>query len=125
MALSAVYERFLGSPNPLSLAENATLHYVTTLKTFSQSGPIVKHLEDQNKKEVKKKSEKIISAVEGNNTIALQVETTLEFISGGGAYLPGLENFVTDRIVTFPTASIYYPLCLEKKLTCTDTFCSV
>ena len=105
MSLKSVYERFLGSPNPLSLGENATLHYITTLKSFNDAGPIVTHLASQNKNVVRKKSEKIISAVEGNGSLALEVEVTLEFISEGGAYLPGIDNFVTDKIVTLPMVS--------------------
>jgi hypothetical protein len=105
MSLKAIYERFLTSPNPLSLSENASLNYISTLRTFSQSGPIIRHLESQNKNEVRKKAEKVIAVVEGHNSLSLDVETTLEFISNGGAYLPGLENFVTDRIVTFPSVS--------------------
>ena len=103
MALRATYERFLSSPNPLNLTESSSLHYIPTLTSFSQSGPIIKHLESQNKSVVKKKNEKTISAVEGGNSLALEIESTLEFMSGGGAYLPNLENFVTDKIVTFPT----------------------
>lgn len=105
MSLRAVYERFLASPNSLGLSENASLNYIPTLRTFTQQGPIIRHLENQNRNEVRKKSEKVIEAVEGQSSLSLDVETTLEFISSGGAYLPGLENFVTDRIVTFPTVS--------------------
>jgi hypothetical protein len=102
MSLKAVYEKFLASPTPLSLSENASLHYITTLTSFAEAGSIIKHLEAQNKSVVKKKAENIVSAVEGNGSLALEVETTLEFISDGGAYLPGLDNFVTDKIVTIP-----------------------
>jgi hypothetical protein len=105
MSLKAAYERFLTSPNPLSLCENASLNYIPTLRTFTQQGPVIRHLENQNRTEVRKKTEKIIGTVEGQNSLSLEVETTLEFISNGGAYLPGLDNFVTDRIVTFPTVS--------------------
>lgn len=105
MTLSAIYERFIASPNPLSLAENASLHYVPTLKSFSEQGPIIKHLESQNKDVVKIKSAKIINTIEGANAIAVEVDTTLEFISGGGAYLPGLENFIVDKIATVPMVS--------------------
>jgi hypothetical protein len=105
MSLKAVYERFLASPNPLSLSENVSLNYIPTLRTFTQSGPVIRHLESQSKNEVRKKAEKVIAAVEGQNSLSLDVETTLEFISSGGAYLPGLENFVTDRVVTFPSVS--------------------
>lgn len=45
----------------------------------------------------------MLSTVEGESAICLDVETTLEFITGGGAYLPGLDdNFLSDRVVTFP-----------------------
>lgn len=105
MSLKAVYERFLASPNPLNLSENAALNYIPTLRTFIQAGPVIRHLESQNTNEVRKKSERVIAAVEGQNSISLDIETTLEFISGGGAFLPGLENFVTDKIVVFPSVS--------------------
>ena len=105
MALTAVYERFLASPNPLSLSEKASLHYVPTLTSYTQSGPIIRHLENQNKDVVKIKSQKVISAVEGASSIALEVDTTMEFVSGGGAYLPNLENFIVDKIATLPLVS--------------------
>ena len=110
MPLKDIYQRFLDHPNPISLCENASLHYITTLTTFSRSGPIVQHLEGQNKKVVKTGSAKIISAVEGSNALALEIETVLEFISGGGSYLPGLENFIVDKIATIPTVR---PLSLD------------
>lgn len=105
MSLKAVYERFLSSPNPPSLSENASLHYVPTLRTFSQPGPVIRHLETQNRNEVRKKAEKVIAAVEGQNSLSLEVDTTLEFISSGGAYLPDLDNFVINKIATFPSVS--------------------
>ncbi len=107
MSLQAVYEGFLKSPNSSSLTDNASLNYITTLTTFTNAEQVVKHLETQNKSVVKKKAEKVIGAVEGQSSLALDVETTLEFISGGGTYLPGLENFVTDKILTFPAVSQY------------------
>jgi hypothetical protein len=105
MSLRATYERFLASPNADSLAETASLHYVTTLTTVNRAEPITTHLQAQNKSIVKKRAEKVIGAVEGVSALSLDVETTLEFISGGGAYLPRLENFVTDKVVTFPVVS--------------------
>ena len=102
MSLAAVYERFIASPNPLNLAENASLHYIPTLTTHSQPGPIIRHLESQNKNVVSIKSAKTISVVEGQNAVVVEVDTTMEFVSGGGAYLPGLENFVADKIATIP-----------------------
>jgi hypothetical protein len=103
MSLKSIYQRFLEVPNPISLSENASLHYITTVTTFNGPNAIIRHLEDQNKKVVTIQSAKVISAVEGQTSIALEVETTLEFISGGGSYLPGLEEFVVDKIATFPT----------------------
>ncbi len=44
-----------------------------------------------------------MDAIESDNALCLEVDTTLEFLTGGGAYLPGLEeNFLADRIVTLP-----------------------
>ena len=106
MTLKEVYQRFLDLPNPISLSENVSLHYITTLQTFSSPANIIRHLESQNKKVVKTKSTRIISAVEGPDAIALEVETLLEFISGGGSYLPGLENFIADKIATIPTVRV-------------------
>ncbi len=102
MSLTAIYERFIASPNPISLADNASLHYIPTLTTHSGPGSIIRHLENQNKNVVKIRSAKPINAVEGQNAVAVEVETVLEFISGGGAYLPKLENFVADKMATLP-----------------------
>ncbi|RMZ90084.1 hypothetical protein DV736_g2687, partial [Chaetothyriales sp. CBS 134916] len=108
MSLTTVYERFLASPNPLSLSENAALHYVPTLTSFAESGPVIRHLESQSKDVVKLKSFKTINAVQGPSSVALEVDTTLEFLSGGGAYLPGLENLVSGRAVTLPVTHIVH-----------------
>ena len=105
MALKTIYEKFLASPNPTLLSEKASFHYVPTLTTVKESEPIIKHLESQNKSVVRKKAEKIISAIESNSALAVDSETTLEFISGGGAYLPGLDNFVVDKVAVFPSVS--------------------
>lgn len=105
MSLKAIYQRFLDNPNPISLSDNASLHYVTTLTSYHEPAGIIRHLETQSKKIVKTKSNNVISAVEGHDALAIEVETVLEFISGGGAYLPGLENFVVDKIATIPTVS--------------------
>jgi hypothetical protein len=106
MSLQTIYESFLGNPDAASLAETASLNYITTLTTINNAEPVTAHLQTQNKSVVKKRAEKVIGAVEGPSSVSLDVETTLEFISGGGTYLPGLENFVTDRVVTFPAVSL-------------------
>lgn len=105
MGLQAIYERFLSTPNAAALADNATLQYVTTLKSFSQKNAIVVHLDTQTRNVVKKKSEKVISAVEGLTSVAIIVDTTLEFLANGGTYLPGVDEFILDRIVNLPIVS--------------------
>jgi hypothetical protein len=53
--------------------------------------------------------------VEGTNALAVEVHTTLELLSGGGSYLPGLDdNFLADRIVTFPIVCMS-PLTREQR----------
>ena len=108
MTLHAIYEKYLASPGLSALSQSASLSYVTTLTTLKEAEPIIKHLERQNRSVVKTKSQKVISAIEGQNALAADVETTLEFISGGGAYLPGLDNFIVDKIATFPVVRSQY-----------------
>lgn len=110
MALQAVYEQFLAAPNPDHLANDASLHYVTTLTSYNTSAEIIKHLKSQTKL-LKKKGENFLDAVEAPNALAVEVETTIEFVNGGGAYLPGLDdNFTADRTVTFPVVGFYHSL---------------
>ncbi|KAF2187006.1 hypothetical protein K469DRAFT_705554 [Zopfia rhizophila CBS 207.26] len=106
MSLSAKYQAFLARPSSGALAEHASLHYITTLTSINEPAAIIKHLSVQEKL-LKKKGEKVLSTVESANGLCLDVETTLDFIAGGGAYLPGLDdNFVADRTVTFPMVHI-------------------
>jgi len=106
MALQAAYQQFLAAPNPALLASNASLHYITTLVTLNGSSEIIKHLNGQNH-ELNKAEEKVLDVVEGANALAVEVHTTIEFLSGGGAYLPGLDdNFLADRTVTFPIVCV-------------------
>lgn len=106
MAHQAAYRQFLDAPSTALLSENASLHYITTLTTFNGPAEIVKHLKTQSV-HIKKKEEKFLDVVEGQNAVAVEVETTMEFITSGGSYLPGLDdNFLADRTVTFPIVSI-------------------
>lgn len=42
-----------------------------------------------------------MDTVEASNALMAEVETTLEFVNDGGAYLPGMDdNFLADRILT-------------------------
>ncbi|MCJ1249223.1 hypothetical protein MMC30_006446 [Trapelia coarctata] len=108
MSLTAIYQAFLASPSAPQLSNDASLNYITTLTTINKPDVITKHLSKQGGI-VKKKQEKVLSTIEGDNAICLDVETTLEFRTGGGAYLPGLDdNFLTDRVVTFPVIHIVH-----------------
>lgn len=102
MALQNVYRQFRAAPNTSFLAEDASLHYITTLTTLNGAAEIVKHLKGQDY-DLKVKEEKFLDVVEASNAVAIEVSTTIEFLAGGGAYLPKLDdNFLADRTVTFP-----------------------
>lgn len=102
MSLKEVYQRFLVNPKSASLASDVSLIYITTTTRFDGPEAIVNHLSRQ-QKIVKTKSQEIISAIGGSDSLCVDVETTLEFVSGGGAYLPSLDdNFLADRVATFP-----------------------
>ena len=102
MSLKSIYQAYLANPSAAALSDEASLNYITTLTTINTATSIVKH-NAAHQKVLKKKQETVLDCVEGGNAVTLDVETTLEFVSGGGAYLPGLDdNFVSDRVVTFP-----------------------
>ena len=106
MSLSGIYQNFLRSPTEAALAPDAALNYISTLSTFHDAASVVKHLIKQ-QENLKKKKENVLSTTEGNNSVCLEIETTLEFVNGGGAYLPGLDdNFLADRTVTLPIVSL-------------------
>ncbi len=101
-SLKSTYQNYLANPAAATLSENASLNYITTLTTINTATAIVKH-NAAHQKVLRKRAEKFLSCVEGGDAICVDVETTLEFVSGGGAYLPGLDdNFLADRVVTFP-----------------------
>lgn len=108
MALKSVYEKFLAKPETEFLAQESSLHYITTTTTYTNPESILKHLTALSRR-VRKQSEKIISVVEGSNSLCLDVETKLEFLDGGGPYFLSLDdNFVVDRTVTFPMVCVYF-----------------
>lgn len=101
-SLKSIYQSFLTKPDGSAINNDASLNYITTLTTISSAAAIIKH-HAAHQKVLTKKEEKVLSCIEGNDALCMDVETTLEFISGGGAYLPGLDdNFLADRVVTFP-----------------------
>lgn len=104
-ALKSVYESFLSKPTAAVLNDEASLNYITTLTTINSNAAIVKHFAAF-ERVLKKKGEKVLDSIESGNALCLEVDTALEFLTGGGAYLPGLEeNFLADRIVTLPIVS--------------------
>ncbi|OAF98965.1 uncharacterized protein CC84DRAFT_1169691 [Paraphaeosphaeria sporulosa] len=107
MSLSSTYTRFLANPLPSALADNASLHYITTLTTINDAPAIIKHFTVQEKL-LKQKEHKLLSAIENDDgALCVDLQVTIEFLQGGGAYLPGLDdNFVSDRTVTFPMVHI-------------------
>ena len=100
--MSATYKQFLAAPSSSLLAAGATLYYLTTTTIFSGPTDIIKHFSTL-RNQVRKKKEEFLVLVEGPTSIAVEVETTLEFVTSGGAYLPGLDdNFLSDRTVYLP-----------------------
>ncbi|KAM0329944.1 hypothetical protein ACHAQA_004111 [Verticillium albo-atrum] len=99
MSATAAYRQFLASPNSALLAANATLHYITTTTSFNGPTDIIKHFSTQ-RNQLRKHQEDILDVVEGRDALAAEIETTIEFVSSGGAYLPGLDdNFLADHKV--------------------------
>ncbi|KAH6646485.1 hypothetical protein BKA67DRAFT_105622 [Truncatella angustata] len=106
MALQAVYKQFLAAPNSSLLASDAALHYVTTTTSYRGATDIIKHLAAL-RNQVKKKKEEFLTVIEGQNAAAIEVDTSLEFVTSGAAYLPGLDdNFLADRTVILPITHI-------------------
>ncbi|KAF2675324.1 hypothetical protein BT63DRAFT_395951 [Microthyrium microscopicum] len=106
MTLLQSYTQFLGSPTPDVLADAATINYIPTLTTISEPAAIIKHLAAQ-AKVLTKKTEKVIHAFESDCNLCAEVETHIEFVTGGGALLPGLDdNFLADKTVVFPMIHI-------------------
>lgn len=98
-----VYKRFLSDYQSASLAPDVSLYYIPTTTKIEGVDAVRSHLAKQEKL-VKTKSQTILDAIEGSQSICVDVETTLEFDHAGGAYLPSLdENFLTGRVASFPT----------------------
>ena len=104
--MANIYKQFLASPNPSLLANNATLHYLTTTTSFAGAEEIMKHLGTLHK-QVSMKKQHVLNLVDGGNSAAFEVDTTIEFQTSGGTYLPGLDdNFLSDHEVSFPIVSV-------------------
>ncbi|KAI9044768.1 uncharacterized protein KD926_011739 [Aspergillus affinis] len=106
--LKDIYQRFLVGPRPAALAPDVSVSYITTTTKFDGADAVLSHLTKQDHV-VKRKSEQVIAGIEGDNSVCVDVETTLEFVSGGGVYLPSLDdNFLADRVATFPTLHVVH-----------------
>ncbi|KAJ5290997.1 hypothetical protein N7478_000248 [Penicillium angulare] len=106
--LHTEYRKFLANPRSAKVADNVSLLYVASTTKFEGSDSVITHLSRQ-PGIVKKKSENVINAIEASDSLVLDIETTLEFLEGGGAYLPSLDdNFLVDRVVTIPTLHIVH-----------------
>lgn len=104
MALLNHYHKFITSPHVSSLTEKSSLHLITSLVTIEGPSAITKHFQGD---QLKFKDHKFLDFVEGPSSLAVIIETTLEFITGGGFYLPGLDdNFIADQNVTLPVVGI-------------------
>ena len=84
-SFKGVYQNFLASPSAVLLNDEASLHYITTLTTINSAAAVVKHFE-AHQKILKKTKEKALNSIEGDNAICLEIETTIEFTSGGGVW---------------------------------------
>jgi len=109
MTLQAKYKEYLAKPTAAALSADASIHYIPTLSTFSTPQGILKHIDVQERQ--LKVKENFLNTIENDHALCVETETTIQFRLGGGAYLPGLDNnFLADRIVTFPIVSLH-PLC--------------
>lgn len=104
--MSNIYLSFLNAPSPSALAPNAALHYITTTTSIHEPAAIIKHLQAQDKV-VKKKAETILSTVISDDAIVVETETSLEFVRGGGTFLPNMDdNMLVDSQITIPFVSV-------------------
>ncbi|KAJ6161794.1 hypothetical protein N7485_010024 [Penicillium canescens] len=99
------YRQYQANPKSehVKLADDVSLIYVPTTTKIESRDAVISHVKKQDYV-VKKRSEQIISSIEGSDALCLDMETTLEFMEGGGAYLPSLDdNFLADRVMHIVT----------------------
>ncbi|RDW81678.1 uncharacterized protein DSM5745_05235 [Aspergillus mulundensis] len=105
MSLLNVYQKFLVSPSAAPLASDVSLIYITTTTEIKGADKVIKHLTKQ--QELKINSQTVLDSVQGSNALSLDIEINLQFLTGGGAYLPNLdETFLFDHVAKFPTIHI-------------------
>ncbi|KAG9918850.1 hypothetical protein KCV02_g12097, partial [Aureobasidium melanogenum] len=104
--MADTYLSFLRSPSESALASDAALHYITTTTSIHESATIIKHYQAQ-EKVLKKKSENVLSSYGSSDGAVVETETTFEFIRGGGAILPQMDdNMLADSIATLPMVHV-------------------
>ena len=100
--MADTYLTFLRSPSESALASDAALHYITTTTSIHESAAILKHFQAQDKV-VKKKSETVLSSFGSSDGAVVETDTTFEFIRGGGAILPQMDdNMLADSVASLP-----------------------
>jgi hypothetical protein len=100
--MADTYLSFLRSPSESALASDAALHYITTTTSIHESAAIIKHFQAQDKV-VKKKAENVLSSFGTSDGAVVETDTTFEFIRGGGAILPQMDdNMLADSIASLP-----------------------
>jgi hypothetical protein len=103
--MADTYLSFLRSPSESALASDAALHYITTTTSIHDSAAIIKHYQAQ-EKVLKKKSENVLGSNGSSDGAVVETETTFEFMRGGGAILPQMDdNMLADSIATLPMVS--------------------
>lgn len=99
------YQKFLANPRNAPLAADASLFYVASSTKFEGADAVITHISRH--ASFVKKSEKTISVIESSDSLVLDQETTLDFVNGGGVYLPSLDDsYFTSSVVTIPTVKI-------------------
>ncbi|KAI5819205.1 hypothetical protein BZA77DRAFT_242186 [Pyronema omphalodes] len=110
MSLEQIYTRFLAAPRRDALADSASIHYITTAVSLSGPDKIVAQLaKEQHDKgtQLKKRVEKPLATVQTGNSLVIEMDTEIEFLTSGANWLPGLDdNFLADHIVRFPVVHI-------------------
>jgi hypothetical protein len=100
--MADTYLSFLRSPSESALASDAALHYITTTTSIHESAAIIKHFQAQDKV-VKKKAENVLSSFGTSDGAVVETDTTFEFIRGGGAILPQMDdNMLADSVASLP-----------------------
>jgi hypothetical protein len=115
MSLEQIYTRFLSTPNADVLDPSVTFHYITTAISVNGPEEIIKQLTRENLRQLKKRVQKPLSSIETDNSLVLEVETEIEFLTSGANWLPGLDdNFLADHIVRFPVVSFLALFCVSR-----------